>query len=236
MNGHVNREHQRFCGECGVPVLAHLSRKPATADGRWHVDPTPRHQYRYWDGRTWRRHVVGNGAFSTESRIKTTPRSTEARRTMRIAAATMTIVSVILVVAASSTLQSIRKAEPPASRKTDPQLSPVNPISQATAAEPRAGAESPTRGVAVIGATCLLHSSNGMTSDGSVAYCERVRDAERYMWSMSEGDITFARAGDGETGDRADAAVAVRMQQTGRSTSDCVGYRQRPSDPGDGGQ
>ena len=46
--------------------------------------------------------MVGNGAFSTESRIKTTPRSTEARWTMRIAAATMTIVSVILVVAASS--------------------------------------------------------------------------------------------------------------------------------------
>ena len=67
--------------------------------------------------------MVGNGAFSTESRIKTTPRSTEARWTMRIAAATMTIVSVILVVAASRTLQSIRKAEPPASRKTDPQLS-----------------------------------------------------------------------------------------------------------------
>jgi hypothetical protein len=98
---------------------------------------------------------------------------------MRIAAATMTIVSVILVVAASSTLQSIRKAEPPASRKTDPQLSPVNPISQATAREPRASTESPTRGVAVIGATCLLRSRNGMASDGSVAYCERVRDTDR---------------------------------------------------------
>ena len=124
------------------PVLAHLSRKPATADGRWHVDPTSSHQYRYWDGRTWRRHVVGNGAFSTESRIKTTPPSTEARWTMRIAAATMTIVSVILAIAASRTLQSIRKAERPASRKTDPQLSRVNPISQATAREPRASAES----------------------------------------------------------------------------------------------
>jgi predicted alpha/beta-fold hydrolase len=51
---------------------------------------------------------------------------------MRIAAATMTIVSVILVVDASSALRSIRKAERPASRKTDPHLSPVNPISQAT--------------------------------------------------------------------------------------------------------
>jgi hypothetical protein len=74
-----------------------------------------------------------------------------------------------------------------------------------------------------------------MTSDGSVAYCERVRDAERCMWSVREGDITFARPGDGEAGDRADAAVAVRMPQTGRSTSDFVGYCQRPSGPGDGG-
>jgi hypothetical protein len=105
-----------------------------------------------------------------------------------------------------------------------------------TAREPRASAESPTRGVAVIAATSPLHSSNGMTSDGSVACCERVRDAERCMWSVCEGDITFARAGDGEAGDRADGAVAVRMQQTGRSTSDCVGYRQRPSGPCDGGE
>jgi hypothetical protein len=80
MNGHVNRENQPLCAERGVPVLAHLSKKPATADRRWHVDPTSRHPYRYWDGRTWRRHVVGNGAFSTESRIKTTPRSTEGVR------------------------------------------------------------------------------------------------------------------------------------------------------------
>jgi len=34
----------------------------------------------------------------------------------------------------------------------------------------------------------------------------------------------------GECGVRADGAVAVRMQQTGRSNSDCVGYLQRPSD------
>ena len=87
----------------------------------------------------------------------------------------------------------------------------------------------------MIGASCLLHGSNGMTSDGSVAYCERVRDAERCMWPVCEGDVTFARAGDGEAGERADGAVAVRMQQTGRSTSDCVGYLQRPSGPGDGG-
>ena len=91
------------------------------------------------------------------------------------------------------------------------------------------------RGVAVIGATSQLHSSNGMTYDGSVADCERVRNTERCMWSVREGDITFAHAGDGEAGDRADGAVAVRMQQTGRSNSDCVGYSQRPSDPGDGG-
>ena len=104
-----------------------------------------------------------------------------------------------------------------------------------TAREPRASAESPTRGVAVIGATSLLHTSNGRPSDGSVAYCEHVRDAKGCMWSVCEGDITLARAGDGEAGDRADDAVAVRMQQTGRSTSDCVGYLQRPSGPGDGG-
>jgi hypothetical protein len=77
-------------------------------DGRWHVDPTSRHQYRYSDGRTWRRHVVDNGAFNIASRIKTMPRSAEDRKTMR----------------------------------------------NLTAAEPVAGAESPTHGVAPI-APCL---------------------------------------------------------------------------------
>ena len=34
-----------------------------------------------------------------------------------------------------------------------------------------------------------------MTSDGFVADCEHVRDDEGCMWSVCEGDITFARAG-----------------------------------------
>lgn len=51
-----------------------------------------------------------------------------------------------------------------------------------------------------------------------------------------KGYSTLARPGDGKTGGRADAAVAVRMQQTGRSKSHCVGYLQRRSDPCDGGE
>jgi hypothetical protein len=84
-------------------------------------------------------------------------------------------------------------------------------------------------------ASCLLHGSNGLTFNGSVAYCEHVRDTDRYMWSVSEGDITFARAGDrGERATALIAAVAVRIQQTGRSNPHCVRYLQQRRDRGDG--
>ena len=75
-----------------------------------------------------------------------------------------------------------------------------------------------------------------MTSDGSVAYCERVRDTDRYMWSVSEGGITFARAGDrGKRATALIAAVAVRIQQTGWSNRHCVRYLQQRRDRGNGG-
>ena len=75
-----------------------------------------------------------------------------------------------------------------------------------------------------------------MASDGSVAYCERVRDAEDACGPCARATSHSLVQVTGKAGDRADAAVAVRMQQTGRSKSDCVGYLQRPSGPGDGGE
>lgn len=100
--------------------------------------------------------MVDNSASLTESRSQTTPRSAEDRWTMRLVAATITMVSVILVVAALSTLQSIRKAEPPASRKTDPQLSPVKPISQACACNRPAG---PSQTVSAIFSDPGIHAT-----------------------------------------------------------------------------
>jgi pimeloyl-ACP methyl ester carboxylesterase len=55
------------------------------------------------------------------------------------------------------------------------------------------------------------------------------------VWSMSEGDIRFARAGDGESCDRADAAIAARMQRLAGPNTLCR-LSSAKSDPWDGGQ
>ena len=52
---------------------------------------------------------------------------------------------------------------------------------------------------------------------------------------MSEGDVTFARAGDGEAGDRADAAAAVCMPQTGLPIQTVSGIFSKDAIGGDGG-
>lgn len=39
---------------------------PSAAAG-WHVDPTGRHQLRYWDAQQWTSHVSDNGVASTDS-------------------------------------------------------------------------------------------------------------------------------------------------------------------------
>lgn len=199
--------------------------------GRWNVDPTARHQYRYWDGRAWTEHVVDNGAFDTDP----VPTAEPQRRSRgdvwlpRAAAIGMTAVSALLVVAAFSTLQSIRKSEPTPARKAEPVLGPQTPApapqAQQTTSQPG--------GVAVIGASCLPASHTSLTADASVAYCEHVQGTEFYVWSLVRGEITYPTSAD--PGQSTSPPVAVCMEQTGRSPHDCVEYLKRPSDPGDGG-
>jgi uncharacterized protein YlaI len=230
IHGHLNEDDNRFCGQCSAPVAAPISTPSRT--GRWNVDPTARHQYRYWDGETWTEHVVDNGSFESDAVPAPEPRPrTRAEVWLpRAAAIGMTVVSALLVIAAFSTLQSIRKSEPTPATTAEPILAP-----QTTA--PASQAQQPPRQpgqVAVIGASCLPASRTAVTGDKSVAYCEHVQGTEFFVWSLVRGEITYPTSAD--PSQLTDPPVAVCMEQTGRSPQDCVEYLQRPSDPGDGGR
>lgn len=230
MHGHTNEDVNRFCGQCSAPLTAPV---PATSKfARWSVDPTARHQYRYWDGRTWTEHVVDNGDFHVDSAPTSEP---QRRRWVdawlpRAATIGMTAVSALLVVAAFSTLQSIRKSEPTPAMTTAPILAPQTPAADPQPRQPTKQSDQ----VAVIGASCLPASSTALTADKSVTYCEHVQGTEFYVWSLVRGEIPYPTSAD--PGQSTEPPVAVCMEQTGRSPHDCVEYLERPSNPGDGGR
>jgi hypothetical protein len=79
----------------------------------------------------------------------------------------------------------------------------------------------------VIASPCQPGGGNGVAADGSVTYCERLADTDRYLWSLNPGDIPSPDAGQG-----GDPAVGVCMVQTGRTEADCIEYLKPPSGPG----
>jgi Protein of unknown function (DUF2510) len=236
-NGHAGRGDQIFCGMCGVPMGAPAAIGDNSPEGRWNVDPTSRHQYRFWDGTGWTEHVADNGKFAINPPDPFRPEGD--KWAPRAAAVGMTIISILAVAAAFSTLHSIRTSEgvPSPATKTD------DPLTQANLApQPAAGSRAPAEptsaslpAVSVIGSHCLPRSSNSETRDGSTAYCERLQDTELYMWSLYPGDITIPVPGPTDSqGEPVTPAVAVCMDQTGQTVEDCNAYLQRPSNPGDG--
>lgn len=230
VHGHLNEEDNRFCVQCSAPVAAPTP--TSSQSGRWNVDPTARHQYRYWDGTAWTGHVVDNGAFDTDA-IPTAVQRHRSRADVwlpRAAAIGMAAVSALLVVAAFSTLQSIRKSEPTPATTAEPLLAPQAPAPAPKAQETTSQAAQ----VAVIGGPCLPAIHKAVTADKSVAYCEHVQGTEFYVWSLVRGEITYPTSAD--PSQLTDPPVAVCMEQTGRSPQDCVEYLQRPNNPGDGGR
>lgn len=230
---------QWFCSGCGTPLRVPDGVESDPSLGRWNVDPTARHQYRYWDGGSWTEHVVDNGTFSTDSPGKTVPQKDRPsdRWMLRVAASAMTVISALLVIAAFSTLRAIHKSEIPPSpaTKSEPMLTPLADMPpQAGVGPSEPVAPSAESLAAIIGATCLPNSSNAVTADGSAAYCERVQGTDTYMWSLLRGDILYPLSGDDRLDTPEGLALAVCMTQTERSESDCATYLQQPSNPGDG--
>jgi hypothetical protein len=208
--GHANPDGRRFCGDCGAPLVAPPGVEPASATARWSVDPTGRHQCRYWDGANWTPHVADNGALG-EDRVPKTPGS----RAESWVAVIVGIVTVGLLAAAGADIwvQLARDAAKPPAAATST-TTPTTP-------EPAPAASPGAPPVAVVAAACPSGGGNGVTADGSVTYCERLADTDRYLWSLNPGDIPTPEVGQG-----GDPAVGVCMVQTGRTEADCVEYLQ----------
>lgn len=226
--GHIAPRHQNFCGACGAPVKAPVPAAPGAPRGRWGVDPSARHQYRFWDGNVWTEHVADNGTLRTSPRPKSGVSSTE--RWVGIAAGGVTVVLLAGAFSAIATQFSHDDSQRIAAAPVAAPVAPAAPTppTPSVAAPPDDAAPWP---VAVIGAACRQGSNDGVTGDGSIAFCVNVRNTESYLWSLFPGPATVSAQSGGQP---TNPSIAVCMDQTERSESDCIDYLKRPSDPGDG--
>lgn len=216
--GHVNSERQRFCGDCGAPVAPPPGAPTGGAKGRWATDLTGRHRYRFWDGHTWTAYVSDNGKFGI-NRYSGAVGRPESWIAVAVALATVCLLlgaAVDVWVQLSrvgSGGQSASEAAPTTSTaaETSPPPAPGGPPTQTTSDRP-----------VVIASPCRPGGGNGTTADGSVAYCELLATANKYLWSLYEGDIPFPDVSEGD-----DPAVGVCMVQTERTKPDCLDYLQR---------
>lgn len=234
--GHINAEHQRFCGDCGAPSIAPAGVASGASGGRWAVDPTGTHQYRYWDSDAWTEHVADNGTFSTHPFVKPGRRGFETW--IGVAAGTVTLV--LLVGAMTDiAMQLSRDAEPSSTPSAQAPVLDNSPAPAAVTSVPGPTDSSlappePTPTASVIATRCRPNSSNGVTADGSPAYCEPIASTNTYLWSLVQGDIPLPSGVGAGTDQGVNPAVGVCMEQTGRTSTDCLEYLQRPSNPGDG--
>jgi hypothetical protein len=233
-HGHRNPDDQKFCAECGAPLVAPIAAASAASPGRWTVDPTGRHQYRFSDGSTLTEHVADNGKFSTDPLPATT--SLYPEKWIGVLAALVTVVLIAGAISAIATQFSGKddpspvataQSEPP--RQLPDAAPPPVPRTSQGPATPAAA-----RLIAVIGSKCLPKSTNGVTADGSVAYCGRWQNSSTYIWSLFPGDIPLPDAPGVDASGQDDPSVVVCMSQTARTKQQCDTYLQRPSDPGDG--
>ncbi len=227
-HGHRNPDDQNFCDECGAPLVAPIAAASATSPGHWTVDPTGRHQYRFSDGSALTEHVADNGKFSTDPPPATAPLYPE--KWIGVLAALVTVVLIAGSISAIVTQFSGR--DDPTAVAT----SQSEPPSQlpGPAAPPEPTTPTAARLVAVIGSKCLPRSTNGLTADGSVAYCGRWQNSSTYLWSLFPGDIPSPDTAGVDPSGQEDPSVAVCMNQTSRTKQQCDTYLQLPSDPGDG--
>ena len=79
----------------------------------------------------------------------------------------------------------------------------------------------------VIATPCAPLSTDGVTADGSVAYCVPLQSTDTSLWSLTPGELVSSSP---------DPALAICMEQTLRSAAECGEYLARPSNPGDGGR
>ncbi|MBB3750258.1 hypothetical protein FHT44_002719 [Mycolicibacterium sp. BK634] len=214
--GHANPNDRRFCGECGAPLVAPPGVEPGSPTARWSVDPTGRHQCRYWNGDAWTEHVADSGTLGHDRMP-----AASGSRTETWVALVIGLVTLALLVGAGADIwvQLSRNAAAPSTAvtSTTTPTSPTTPTAPVSTTTTTSTAPSP----AVVAAPCQPGGGNGVAADGSVTYCERLADTDRYLWSLNPGDIPAPEVGQG-----GDPAIGVCMVQTARSEAECVEYLQ----------
>lgn len=216
--GHVNPDQHKFCGDCGAPIAPPLQTGFEESTGRWAVDPTYRHHFRYLDGDTWTQHVadIGDGIFGFDP----PPRSRWLRSGTWIGLAAGVVILVLVVGAISAAAITFSRPDQADSDIVQTQQSVAHP----TAVPPAQYLPTPTtfRPLAVVGAPCPPSSINGVQKDGSIAYCEMLEETNTYMWSMYPGAIDSPYPPDTPPNQREDPGIAVCMMQRVLPREACV--------------
>ncbi|MCV7178498.1 zinc ribbon domain-containing protein [Mycolicibacterium sphagni] len=232
--GHPNAHYQRFCGECGAPLAAPSDVEPMASTARWSFDPTGRHQCRYWDGIKWTDRIADIGSLGTDPYSKGAGRLAE---TWVGLAAGLVTVALLAGAGADIWVQLSRDAakqtateQISATTTSTPSATDAAATSSSVESALPASPSQPPQAVAgttLIATPCQPGSGNGVAADGSVTYCERLADTDRYLWSLNPGDIPAP-----DVGQSGDPAVGVCMVQTGRTEADCIQYLKPPSQAG----
>jgi hypothetical protein len=220
--GHANPDDRRFCGECGAPLVAPPGLTPSSPTARWSVDPTGRHQCRYWDGAAWTEHVADRGTLAQDPAPKAAGSRTESWIAL---VAGLVTVGLLAAAGADIWVQLARNASAPSTAVASSTTSATTSASSSTTAPSSTEPAAPPA-PAVIATPCPAGAGNGVAADGSVTYCERLTGTDRFLWSLNPGDIPTP-----DVGPDVDAAVGVCMAQTGRAQADCVEYLKPPSTP-----
>lgn len=215
--GHINPEENTFCGDCGAPVAPPVLTRSKQTHGRWMVDPTSRHQFRYLAGSRWTHHVadIGEGSLSVDP-VPRAWRSQAASRAGLVAAVVLALL-VAAVAIAGATFSRLGQAAQPS-----PEGQPA--VAVPTAVPPAEYLPTPTtaRPFAIIGAPCSPTSVNGVQRDGTPAYCEPLEGTTTYLWSMYWGPIESPYPPGTPAADREDPSIAVCMAQRDLTRQACI--------------
>lgn len=219
-HGHKNPLNHNFCLSCGAPIAPPVAAHSTASSGRWIPDPAGRHEYRYRDASGWTEHVADNGSFGTD------PTRKAERRYFDWVGIAATLVAAVLIVGAVSTAIIYFSRLDERSSAAALSQPPLPPLNVAPGPSPAAPAQFPPTAksalpLAAVGAPCPPGSVNGVTADGSVAYCELLPDTGTYVWSLYQGDIESPYLPGTDPLEREDPGIAVCMDQTEKSRAEC---------------
>ena len=221
-HGHINPPHRKFCGDCGAPIAPPTPPESGGPTGRWMVDPTYRHHFRYVDEGAWTEHVadIGNGTFGVDP----PPRAGRSKGRTLTDILTGGVLLVLIVGAISAATIFFSQSNEAA---TD--LRQAEVIAGPTAVPPAEFLPTPTtlRPFAVIGAPCVPNSVNGVQRNGAPAYCELLEGTDLYMWSMYWGVIRSPFNENTDPSERETPGVAVCMMQLNLPRQACIAQMPR---------